>query len=249
MSSVNILGFEVTAQSPEDLVSFALEGDKVCVVNTINPHSYTVQKSDNNFSCALFGSDYLIPDGSGIVLAARVLHNCSIQKVAGYDLFLAAMSQLASSSGRVFFLGSSPEVLSKIKERLLRDYPSVDAHYLSPEYKVDFGGEDVKRYVRAVNLVSPDVLFVGLTAPKQEKLIHAMKNDLNVKLVSGIGAVFDFYAGTVTRPGPFWVALHLEWLPRLLKEPRRLWRRNFVSTPIFIFDMLREKLKLMASKS
>jgi N-acetylglucosaminyldiphosphoundecaprenol N-acetyl-beta-D-mannosaminyltransferase len=84
----------------------------------------------------------------------------------------------------------------------------------------------------------PDILFVGMTAPKQEKWAYAHKNQLDAKAIACIGAVFDFYAGTVTRSSPFWINLGLEWLPRLLKEPKRLWRRNLVSTPLFIMEEL-----------
>jgi N-acetylglucosaminyldiphosphoundecaprenol N-acetyl-beta-D-mannosaminyltransferase len=88
----------------------------------------------------------------------------------------------------------------------------------------------------------PDVLFVGMTAPKQEKWVDANKHRLKVKNIASIGAVFDFYAGNVKRSSPFWISLGLEWLPRFLKEPRRLARRNLISTPTFIADVLKQKM-------
>ncbi|MDC0590214.1 WecB/TagA/CpsF family glycosyltransferase, partial [Porticoccaceae bacterium] len=78
-----------------------------------------------------------------------------------------------------------------------------------------------------------------MTAPKQEKWLFQHSEQLCFKVASSIGAVFDFYAGTVDRPSDFWIKIHLEWLPRLLKEPKRLWRRNFISTPVFIFDIIK----------
>ncbi len=95
-----------------------------------------------------------------------------------------------------------------------------------------------------INDFSPDVLFVGMTAPKQEKWLHEFKDRLNFDVASSIGAVFDFYVGTVKRPSKIWIKLHLEWLPRLLKEPKRLWRRNFISTPLFFFEILKFKFKI-----
>jgi len=77
-----------------------------------------------------------------------------------------------------------------------------------------------------------------MTAPKQEKWLHQHKDDLEFTISSCIGAVFDFYAGTVERPKQIWIDLNLEWLGRLVKEPKRMWRRNFVSTPLFLFDLL-----------
>ena len=74
-----------------------------------------------------------------------------------------------------------------------------------------------------------------MTAPKQEKWVHQHRDKLNVPLICPVGAVFDFYAGTVQRSGEFWIRMGLEWLPRLLREPKRLWKSNFVSTPLFLF--------------
>ena len=81
-----------------------------------------------------------------------------------------------------------------------------------------------------------------MTAPKQEKWVYRNKDSISADVIASIGAVFDFYAGTVIRSGPIWIKLGLEWLPRLLKEPKRLWKRNFISTPVFLWDILKEKL-------
>jgi len=92
-----------------------------------------------------------------------------------------------------------------------------------------------------VNSVKPDILFVGMTAPKQEKWVYNNIEKLEVNTVCSIGAVFDFYAGNVKRSGQFWISIGLEWLPRFLKEPKRLARRNLVSTPLFILEVLNRK--------
>jgi len=94
----------------------------------------------------------------------------------------------------------------------------------------------------AVNMFKPDVLFVGMTAPKQEKWVHQFKDRLQARNICAIGAVFDFYAGNVERSSEFWIKLGLEWLPRFLKEPKRLFKRNFISTPKFILEVLSFKL-------
>ena len=83
-----------------------------------------------------------------------------------------------------------------------------------------------------------------MTAPKQEKWLHKHKDQLNFKVASSIGAVFDFFAGTVERPCQIWIDFHLEWMGRLIKEPKRMWKRNLISTPLFLFDMFLFKLSL-----
>lgn len=102
--------------------------------------------------------------------------------------------------------------------------------------------------IRVVNDFQPDFLFVGMTAPKQEKWIYEHFDQLNVKTTCAIGAVFDFYAGTVARPHQFWIKLGLEWFIRFLKEPKRLFKRNFVSTPCFLFHIVKTKIGFNSKK-
>jgi N-acetylglucosaminyldiphosphoundecaprenol N-acetyl-beta-D-mannosaminyltransferase len=97
--------------------------------------------------------------------------------------------------------------------------------------------------VAAVNTVKPDVLFVGMTAPKQEKWSKENANQLDTKTICAIGAVFDFYAGTVKRPSQFWIKLQLEWFIRLIKEPKRMWRRYLYYGPFFVYLLLKVLLK------
>ena len=104
----------------------------------------------------------------------------------------------------------------------------------SPTFKAEFTEEDNQLMIEQINNARPDVLWVGMTAPKQEKWIHQHKDKLDVPLSAAIGAVFDFYAGSKKR-SPVWVCkMGLEWFPRLLREPRRMFRRNFISSPLFL---------------
>jgi len=146
--------------------------------------------------------------------------------------------------GKVFLLGSTQDVLTRIEKRLISEFPNVSVRSLSPPFKHKFDAEDIGIFCNEINDFSPDVTFLGLTAPKQEKLISEIRHNTSSKFLAGIGAVFDFYAGTVKRPSDFWVKLHLEWFVRFLGEPRRLWRRNFISTPLFLLNIILFKLKL-----
>lgn len=235
---MKLLGYNVTPNYPQFPVR------KKTIVNTINPHSYCVAKKDMVFKEALQQSDFLLPDGVGIVLATKVLNGQKIEKIAGYDVFLHLMQQLNIKGGTSFFLGAASQTLKKIKERAAKDFPNVKVHTYSPPYKAIFSREDSQQMCEAVNAVQSDALFVGMTAPKQEKWVHQYKEQLNANIICSIGAVFDFYAGTVKRPSRFWIKLGLEWLPRFLTEPRRLAERNLVSTPKFVWEVLREKVKL-----
>jgi N-acetylglucosaminyldiphosphoundecaprenol N-acetyl-beta-D-mannosaminyltransferase len=212
-----------------------------------NPHSLVVASTDSEFNLALQHTDILVPDGAGIVLAAKILNLPIKERVAGSDFFLA-LSDVAEKDGglKYFFLGSTNEVLDRIRTRLAIDYPSIEiCGTYSPPYKDEFDDHDNEVMIDLINKAKPDVLWVGMTAPKQEKWIFKNKDKLAVPFAAAIGAVFDFYAETVKRPSPMWQKLGLEWLGRFLQEPRRLWRRNFVSTPIFLYWVLKEKLHQM----
>ncbi len=212
------------------------------IINTINPHSYCVSKEDPLFSKALKESDVLLPDGVGIVLASRFLLGKKIKKIAGADIHKHLLKYADLNKKKIFYLGASEETLELIDIRISREFPNIKVSNYSPPYKPEFSIEDSARMVKAVNAFNPDILFVGMTAPKQEKWVHINKNNLDAKVIVSIGAVFDFYAGTVKRSNPFWINLGLEWLPRLIREPKRLWKRNFISTPLFLLIIGKAKL-------
>ena len=212
------------------------------IINTINPHSYIVARKDDEFKAALQDSDILIPDGSGILLASKILKGEGLSKISGADLHCHLLNILNDTAGSVFYMGSSDDVLQTIQEKLLSEFSNINVATYSPPYKPELSNKDSELIIQKINEFNPDVLFVGMTAPKQEKWLYKNKDKLNFKIASSIGAVFDFYAGTIARPSQFWLDLHLEWLLRLLKEPRRLWKRNFISAPLFLFDILLYKI-------
>ncbi len=229
----------------EELSAIALKPNEKQIINTLNPHSYITAKNDSIFEEALRASNTLIADGSGVVIAAKQINGVVINKIAGADLHQHLLGLLNDRGGSVFYMGSAKKTLNKINERISKEYPNIRVGSYSPPFKPEFSDDDNTVIINKINLFNPDVLFVGMTAPKQEKWLHAHKESLNFQIGSSIGAVFDFYAGTVQRSSQFWVDLHLEWLPRLLKEPKRLWKRNFVSTPLFLVDMILHKIGMM----
>ena len=218
------------------------------LINTINPHSYCVAKEDLNFQESLKKSDMLLPDGIGIVLAAKILNKEKIYRIAGSDLHLHLLNIANIKRLKVFYLGSMNSTLEKIRDRISKEYPNIQFESYSPPYKSEFSDNDNSMMIEAINNFKPNILFIGMTAPKQEKWAYQHKDLLNVNIIASIGAVFDFYAGTVKRPSKFWISLGLEWLVRLLGEPKRLWKRNFVSTPLFAIDVLKQKFKLLLEK-
>jgi len=217
------------------------------VINTINPHSFFVADHDPEFKNAVKDSAYLIPDGIGIVYANLLLNFSLISRIAGIDMFYYLLDRAEQSSDpvekRIFFLGSMEPVLDKIRAKLKVEFPSLVVETYSPPYKETFTAEDNAAMIGAINRFKPYVLFVGMTAPKQEKWVAANKDQIDAVFFCSIGAVFDFYSGRIKRPGWVWRALGLEWLGRFSKEPRRLWRRTLVSAPYFVKKIFGESAR------
>ena len=215
------------------------------MINTINAHSYNVAQKDAVFASAL-QAGVLIPDGASIVKACRWIGAKSRpqERIAGWDLFSFEMSRLASTGreATVMFMGSSERVLSLIRERARHDYPLLRVVTYSPPYKPEFTDEDNLAIISAINQADPDLLWIGMTAPKQEKWVYTHWPELQIRChVGAIGAVFDFYAGTARRAPQWWQDHSLEWLYRLAIEPRRMWRRYLLGNTEFLLRMLKER--------
>lgn len=237
--TVRVLGYDVLDQPLPSLLSCPSQ----VVIDTFNPHSYVVAKSDLKFQMALHNADILVADGIGVVMASLVQRRQTIHRITGPDVFESLMQQLESVSGRCFFLGSTAVVLDLIKEKLTRKYPRVAIRTYSPPFVEQFVDDDIARMSSEINEFRPDVLFLGLTAPKQEKLAHDLRSRVSSRVIAPVGALFDAVAGTRPRAPLAFRRAGLEWLYRLMRQPRRLWRRTVISAPLFLFDVLAASIK------
>jgi N-acetylglucosaminyldiphosphoundecaprenol N-acetyl-beta-D-mannosaminyltransferase len=217
--------------------------DSKTTINTINQYSYCIAQEDNEFREALKGSDILLPDGEGVVLAERFLTGKKINKISGSDIHIHLLTELNKRGGRCFYLGASNETLIKIKEKIKKEYPNIEVGYYSPPFRAVFTDQENEDMINAINNFQTDVLFIGLTAPKQEKLSQQFKSKLNVKVICSIGAVFDFYSDTVKRPSDVFIKLKLEWFGRFLSNPPKMWRRYFYYGPVYAWYVLKLKFK------
>lgn len=240
MQTIKLNNYEIAA-------SFSLSQlpQQKMVINTINAHSWVIADKDVDFKTALINSNVLLPDGVGIVWAARLLNGDKITKIAGADLHKMVLEHLDKIGGKCFYIGSSEQTLDKIAERIHIEYPNIEMGSYSPPFKNIFSVYDNNHMIAAINAFIPDVLFVGMTAPKQEKWVEENKTKIDARLICTIGAVFDFYAGNTKRAPQWMINCGLEWLGRLIQEPKRLWSRVFISGPIFLSEILAAKITLI----
>jgi N-acetylglucosaminyldiphosphoundecaprenol N-acetyl-beta-D-mannosaminyltransferase len=177
------------------------------------------------------------------VWAVRFLFGKKVKKNAGADLFYYEMNKLNKIGGKCFFLGSSQDTLDKIVSKSKIEFSKVKVEVFSPPFKAAFSEEENTEMIAKVNASNPDILFIGMTAPKQEKSAYTQFKNLNTGHICSIGAVFYFYAGKIVRAPEWMIKIGLEWLYRLLKEPKRMWKRYLIGNTTFIYAMLQEKLR------
>jgi len=243
-----IRGLRVSARSFADtidlLVSWACRRDGCRVFACVNAHSAETAWRDPEFMTALQAADLLVADGFGVILASRILRQPICERSTGPDVFMEVSKRLDALGGRsVFYLGGSPDTLARIESRHREMFPNLRvAGTFAPPYRMAFTASDIEAMTERVRAAAPDVLWVGLGAPKQEKVIAAVRPLLDVPLCGPIGAMFDYFAGTIPRP-PRWIErIGLHWAYRLAREPRRLWRRN-LDSPLFIARVIADALR------
>lgn len=245
MVESRLLGVRMETRSLPDLVTESLtalrERREPFIFACANPHSLVIARDDVEFREALDRASTVVADGVGCKWAAALTGSVVGPRITGSDFFVAVMSALNQSGGRAFFFGSRDEVLVKLGERVNRHFPRVTVSTLSPPFG-QWSDDENMAMIDRVRAFSPDVLWVGMTAPKQEKWVARNARRLNVPVIGSIGAVFDYYAGVTQRAPPWICKLGLEWLYRLPREPRRLWRRTLVSAPQFLWLVVRERL-------
>jgi N-acetylglucosaminyldiphosphoundecaprenol N-acetyl-beta-D-mannosaminyltransferase len=244
-----MLGVRIGTRSLPDLISASETAIRdrrdSFIFACANPHSLVVAHADSEFRDALERSSAIVADGVGCKLAAALAGVPVGPRITGSDYFVAVMAALNRTGGSAFFFGSRDDVLTKLAARVMHHFPRVAIATLSPPFG-QWSGKENDQMIETICQFKPDVLWVGMTAPKQEKWVAANAARLQVPVIGSIGAVFDYYAG-VTKRAPQWICdIGLEWLYRLPREPKRLWRRTLVSAPLFLWLVFRERFTRQA---
>jgi N-acetylglucosaminyldiphosphoundecaprenol N-acetyl-beta-D-mannosaminyltransferase len=209
----------------------------------MNPHSFESARRLPRFAAAARAADLLVPDGIGVVMASRLRGGAVRERICGPDIFLEVSRRLSERGGAsAFFLGSSADVLERVIQRYRIEYPGIDVcGSYAPPFSADFNEDQTAAMLAAINKAAPSVLWVGLGSPKQEIWVAENADRISAGFVGPIGAMFDFYAGSMP-VAPRWVQRYgFQWLHRLACEPRRLWRRN-LDSPLFVARCVAESL-------
>jgi N-acetylglucosaminyldiphosphoundecaprenol N-acetyl-beta-D-mannosaminyltransferase len=244
---VNILGVGVSPINVDQAVR-AIEGwiaerrsHYVCITNI---HGIVESQRDSELRQIHNNAGLVTPDGMPLVWASHLLGFRSVERVYGPDLVLALCERSAGRGYRHYFFGGPPGVAERMAECLEQRFPGlvVAGTYAPPFHPLTV--EDDDRIVQAINETRPDIVWVGLSTPKQERWMAAHVGRVSAAALIGVGAAFDFLSGS-KRQAPRWMQRNgLEWFFRVMTEPRRLWRRYATNIPAFLGLFLAQVMRL-----
>lgn len=236
---VNILGTQfdkvTRTEAVERIVGYLTSGTKASVF-TPNPEIVIEAYRDPLFQQVLNESEMVIPDGIGIIIGSKIIRQPLPERVAGYDTLLDVFAAIEDTHLKVFFLGSAPGVAEAARRELKKKHPGLDIVGVHDGY---FDSD--QKVIDAINADAPDLLLVGLGAPKQEYWIQKNREKVNATVLYGCGGSLDGFSGKVQRSPEIFISLNLEWFHRLITQPSR-WRR-MLRLPLFIYRMILEGRK------
>lgn len=239
MSRTDVLGVgfdDVTMAEAVERALTLMETREGAYAATPNPEIVMLAKENAALREALAGADMVLPDGAGIIKGAAILGRPMKEKVPGIDFACGVMARLAERGGSVYLFGAKPGVAEAAGETLKAKFPGLVISGTSDGYFSDDGP-----IIEKIRDAAPDMLLVCLGAPKQELWMAKTAGKLPVGLMVGLGGSLDVFAGTVKRAPVAWQRLDLEWLYRLIKEPRRIGR--MLKLPLFVLEAAGERLR------
>jgi N-acetylglucosaminyldiphosphoundecaprenol N-acetyl-beta-D-mannosaminyltransferase len=233
----SVLGTWVDAVDPpsalQEIEAWLAGGQRryVCVANV---HAVMEALHDDRVRYVYNQAGLIVPDGMPLVWVGRLRGHTGVRRVYGPDLMLALCGRLARAGRSAFFYGGSPGVAAHLAEHLCGRFPGLSsAGSYAPPFR-DLSVNEEEDVVRLLNDAGPDVIFVGLGCPRQEKWMAAFRERLRAPVLVGVGAAFDFHTRRIPQAPRWMQSAGLEWLFRLAQEPLRLWRRYLVYNPLFV---------------
>lgn len=237
---VQILGVPIHAATFDSLLTTIAQwidhGDRLYQICTASPEFVMIAQTDPAFMAVLHAADRCVADGIGLLFAARFLGHPLPERVTGSDGVPRIAAQAAQSGWKLFLLGAAPGIAEEAARRLVEKHPTL---HIVGTYAGSPAPEEEADIIARVNASGADILFVAYGAPRQDRWIARNRDKLTVHVAMGVGGTFDFIAGKIPR-APVWMQrLALEWLYRLIQEPRR-WRR-MLRLPRFVWAVVRHR--------
>lgn len=239
-TSRTLFGIKVhalTAAQALDNIDSAIKSRQSLHIGMLNAAKIVNMKRNPALGEDVRSSKMILADGSAVVMASKILQKPLPERVAGIDLMHGILARGAQQSYRVFCLGATPEIAQKTEQEIKAQYPGVVIAGSQHGYFSDDEEADIAQKIAASKA---DVLFVAITSPKKEQFMARWNKTMRVPVVHGVGGSFDVLAGKVQRAPLVWQKYGMEWLYRVLQEPRRLWKRYLLTNTLFLGLLLKE---------
>jgi N-acetylglucosaminyldiphosphoundecaprenol N-acetyl-beta-D-mannosaminyltransferase len=244
MDKLSIMGVRINNISMNEVLKLAeqkIKNDEKYIIYTPNTEIIMMCQKDEEFLNIMNKSDINVPDGVGLIYAGKIKKFPLKEKVAGYDLSINLLKMADEKGLKLYAVGGRPGVAEAAMQNIQKKYPGikiVGAHhgYFKGTHLGEFGHEEEIALIEDINRHKPHILFVGFGAKKQEQWIEYNKDLINANIIIGNGGTLDGLAGIVKRAPDIFINLGLEWLYRLIKEPKRITRQ--IVLPVFMFKVI-----------
>ena len=236
---IDVMGLKFDSMTMDEALSRAealLRGEKAAYVVTPNAEIAYEALHDVQLREMLNGADLMLPDGAGVVLASKLLRTPVKQKVAGVDFAAGLLGVLERNGQSLYLLGGKPGIGELAAQKMLEAHPQLRIAGIADGYF-----QDEAPVVAKINASGADALFVCLGAPKQERFMVQHRQELHVHLMAGLGGSLDAFAGTVQRAPTWMIRLNLEWLYRLIREPKRF--RRMLRLPKYLWAVMLKRIR------
>ena len=235
----DIMGLQfdnITMVEAMDAAKALLQGEHAARVVTPNAEIAYEALHDENMRTLLNSAELMLPDGAGVVLASKILKTPLKQNVAGVDFADGLLGVLETTGQSLYLLGSKPGIGELAAQKMMQKHPRLRIAGIADGYF-----QDEAPVIDKINASGADVLFVCLGAPKQEQFMARHQKALHVKLMAGLGGTLDSFAGTVKRAPKWMIRLNLEWLYRLIKEPKRF--KRMLRLPKYLWAVVCKRIR------
>ena len=242
MNSVNILDVNVSCLDIKGIFACVKEwvdGDQRRTIMYVNAHCLNIASEDTHYRRLLNQADIVYADGISVVWSSCILGGCKLQKNTGADWIEDFCCFAEQESIRIYILAGGEGVALKAKDNLLKSNPAIKIVGYSDGY---FKNKSEAQVQSEIRVLSPQVLFVGMGTPHQERWIYEHREEISAPVCWGVGALFDYVAGIESRVPPWMGRVGLEWLYRLIVDPAGKWERYIIGNPRFVTRIIRQKL-------
>ena len=244
MKILNINFGNITIKELIDIIASKIDNKEKFIISSPNVHICNVARGKHRFAEIVNSFSFVHPDGIGIYIASKLLYgrNGLRERSTGTDLYFGLFNEFYNK--KFFLIGGAKDCFDRIKEKFYLSDKSKTVNIVGSIYKLN----DPIKDIETLNKSGADILMVALGTPYQEEWIIQNKDKVNVPVIIAVGSGLDFLAG-VKKRAPLWMQkIGLEWLYRLFQEPKRLWKRYLIGIPVFVFNIVLIKVKLMLKK-